>query len=145
MGFMQKRQCLAIVRTPRFSFEKEREEYYYSMLMMYLPWRKEAADLLDGYESAERHFEVCKDRMQATVEQYEHFSSEIDVAIQHFGDIQETIFAGVEFVPQLEQQNQDDDEKEAQIHPGYFLLDPEGTFHPKDVDIGQDIGCKDTE
>jgi len=60
VGYMQKRLRHAVIRTHRFSFKKESEQYYYSMLMLYLPWRRETEDLLNGFDSAESHFDACK-------------------------------------------------------------------------------------
>ena len=48
MGSMQEAYlCRAIVRTHGFSFRKETEQYFFSMLMLYLPWRSEQLDLVD--------------------------------------------------------------------------------------------------
>jgi len=49
--------------------------------MLYLPWRNETVDLSDKYDSAEKQFEACRQKISSVVEKYEHFSLEIDEAI----------------------------------------------------------------
>jgi len=47
------------------------------------------------------------------------------------------------FAAQIQQQNDDDEEVEPDVHPQYFILDPTGTYHPSDIDIGVEIRCDD--
>lgn len=47
----------AVIRFHRFNQEKEAEKLYRSKLMLYLPWRDEAADILGGYTSFRSRYE----------------------------------------------------------------------------------------
>ena len=45
LGFLCKRQKLAILRYHRFREDKEKEKFYFSKLLLYLPWRDENTEL----------------------------------------------------------------------------------------------------
>lgn len=49
LGTMHKRSREAIIRFHKFNREKEGEKLYRSKLMLYMPWRNEATDILAGY------------------------------------------------------------------------------------------------
>jgi len=52
LGFLCKRQKLAILRYHRFREDKEKEKFYFSKLLLYLPWRDEETELsIVGSES----------------------------------------------------------------------------------------------
>ncbi len=47
----------AVIRFHRFNHEKEACKLYRSKLMLYLPWRDESTDLLDGYMDFRSRYE----------------------------------------------------------------------------------------
>ena len=54
LGLMTRRNQYCVIR---FHKEKEGEEMYRNLLMLYLPWRDEDQDLMAGFQSYEDHFE----------------------------------------------------------------------------------------
>ena len=55
LGHMVRRKTQAIIRSHQFSVIKDPEQYYHSQLLLYLPWRNEATDLLQPtFESCHR-------------------------------------------------------------------------------------------
>ena len=61
LGCIMKRTRDAVMRTHRFSDDDYR--YYYSKLLLFLPWRNEN-DLMGGYSSYEEHYNNMKDLIE---------------------------------------------------------------------------------
>ena len=61
LGCVMRRTRDAVMRTHRFSDDDFR--FYYSKLLLFLPWRKE--NFLEGYESYEEHYNDVKDLVES--------------------------------------------------------------------------------
>ena len=67
LGCIIKRSKSAVLRTHRFSDEDFR--YYYSKLLLFLPWRKES-ELAEGYGSCKEHYNVLQEVIERNAEPY---------------------------------------------------------------------------
>ncbi len=61
MGVMMKRTREAIIRFHKYNYEKDKENYFRSKIMLYYPWRNEDIDLLGNYPSHQEHYEPIQD------------------------------------------------------------------------------------
>ena len=53
MGYIAQRRHQACLRVPVMTPESHGDNYYYHLLMLYLPWRQESEDLLGEYSTAQ--------------------------------------------------------------------------------------------
>ena len=60
-GAMHKRNDEAIIRFHKPKKEKNLQDFFQTKLMLYLPWRDEASDLLGGYPDYCSHYQSCED------------------------------------------------------------------------------------
>ena len=67
LGTMHKQSREAIICFHKFNREKEAEKLYRSKLMLYMPWRNEATDIIAGYATYRSHYE---DNVEAILAQY---------------------------------------------------------------------------
>ena len=77
-GIMIKRQRPAVIRTHHVRRKEETENHCCAMLKLYLPWRDELTDLIDGFESAEMHFITVADRIKEQIQHYQHFADDVE-------------------------------------------------------------------
>ena len=56
LGWVRKRTFSACLRVPHKTPEAHGDDYYYHLLLLYLPWRDEENDLLSGYPDAQSAF-----------------------------------------------------------------------------------------
>ena len=55
LGWIRKRTFSACLRVPHKTPEAHGDDYYYHLLLLYLPWRDEESDLLSGYANPSLH------------------------------------------------------------------------------------------
>ena len=55
-GFIRKRRQEQFLRVPQLTVEQNGDQYYYQLLLLHLPWRKEK-ELTNGFDSAEEAFQ----------------------------------------------------------------------------------------
>ena len=140
-GIMIKRHRPAVIRTHHFHRKEETEKHCYAMLKLYLPWRDELVDLMDGFQSAELHFTAVADTIKEQIQQYQHFAKDIEECIESMkkndadAEQQRLAMAGEMFAPQAEQENDNDVEPD----PEYFILNPDGIQQVPDIDISGDL------
>ena len=78
--FIRKRVKEACLRVPRLTPESSGDEYYYSLLLLYLPWRQEE-ELLEGHASAMAAFVAKEGELQVLHEQNAAFADEVRFAV----------------------------------------------------------------
>ena len=77
--------CLRVlVMTP----ESHGDNYYYHLLMVYLPWCLETEDLLGEYSTAQEALLGKKDQLQFLNAKYGSFTDEVRQAIQQLSNLQ---------------------------------------------------------
>ena len=74
LGCVIKRRKDAVMKTHRFADDDYR--YYYSKLLLFLPWQKEK-DLLEGYESYEEHYRNVKNIVECNAYPFRMNSEEV--------------------------------------------------------------------
>ena len=68
--------------------ESHGDNYYYHLLMLYLPWHQETKDLLGGYSTAQEALLAKKDQLQFLNAELGSFVDEVQQAIQQFCSLQ---------------------------------------------------------
>ena len=81
LGRMRKRGKDAVIRTHRFS--EDTFKYYYSKLLLFLPWRNED-ELLGGYESYQDHYNEVMRIIEENAESFNLNSKMIDEALEEY-------------------------------------------------------------
>ena len=79
---MYRRKKEAVIRFHKFNKQKEREKYYRSKIMLYVPWRKEDTDLLGGHPTFESHFAEIVEQIASIEKLYTKNAETVDQAIQ---------------------------------------------------------------
>ena len=64
MGTIAQRSRQACLGVPVMTPESHGDNYYYHLLMLYLPWRQETEDLLGEYSTAQEALLAKKDQLQ---------------------------------------------------------------------------------
>ena len=82
LGHMYRRKREAVVRFHKFNFTKDPEKVYHSKLMLYLPWRDEEKDILDGYISYKARYDDLSDEILTNEQRYSQNVSIIDEAYE---------------------------------------------------------------
>ena len=82
MGTIAQRSHKACLRVPVMTSESHGDNYYYHLLMLYLPWRQETEDLLGEYSTAREALLAKKDQLQFYNAEHGSFADEVQQAIQ---------------------------------------------------------------
>ena len=70
--------------------ESHGDNYYYHLLMLYLPWHQETEDLLGEYNTAQEALLAKKDQLQFLNSEHGLFADEVQQAIQQLSNFQNT-------------------------------------------------------
>ena len=81
LGKIRKRSRDAVIRTHRFS--EDTFKYYYSKLLLFLPWRSEE-ELLGAYESYQDHYNDVVRTVEENAVSFNMNSREIDEALEEY-------------------------------------------------------------
>ena len=90
MGTIAQRSHQACLRVPVMTPESHGDNYYYHLLMLYLPWRQETEDLLGEYDTAQEALLAKKDQLQFLNSEHGSFADEVQQAIQQLSNLQNT-------------------------------------------------------
>ena len=129
MGCIYLRRKQACLHVPTVTPESHGDDYYYHLLLLYLPWRNETGDLLGDHSTAMESFVANKDQLQVLNAEHASFADEVQRATQQlrainqFGD---NIY--VPIAPSTAQVNLQLNEECAGLDPAYnqeLYLDPE--------------------
>ena len=90
MGTIAQRSRQACLRVPVMTPESHGDNYYYHLLMLYLPWRQETEDLLGEYSTAQAALLAKKDQLQFLNAEHGSFADEVQQAIQQLCYLQNT-------------------------------------------------------
>ena len=90
MGTIAQRSRQASLRVPVMTPESHGDNYYYHLLMLYLPWRQETEDLLGEYNTAQEALLAKKDQLQFLNSEHGSFADEVQQAIQQLSNLQNT-------------------------------------------------------
>lgn len=70
--------------------EWDGDNYYYHLLMLYLPWCQEAEDLLDEHSIAQEALLAKRHQLQFLNSEFGSFAVEVQQAIQWLSDLHNT-------------------------------------------------------
>ena len=123
MGKMHKRRKEAIIRFHRPSLEKEPENFYRAMLMLYLPWRDEETDLKGNHESFQEHWQAERELILRNGGKYTINAKEIEQAFEDLENNGPPEHAWANLAPGAEQERLEQiDEGEQVSLFWYFVL-----------------------
>ena len=133
MDTIAQRSCQACLRVPVMTPESHGDNYYYHLLMLYLPWRQETEDLLGEYNTAQEALLAKKDQLQFPNTEHGSFAD----AIQQLSSLQNTygdnLYAPV--APNAVQETLDSGELEAEFDP---LFDGDVDIEEGAVDVQEE-------
>ena len=104
LGEMQKWQKEAILHVTSFCQGTELENYYYSRLLLYLPWCSEE-HLLDGYETYQDHYNEVMELVEKNAKQFHLHNEIMDNAISHVAENGLPEIAWDAIAPMIEEDN----------------------------------------
>ena len=97
-----------MIRYVRYNKKKDPENYFREKLMLFMPWRNEAKDLLGTFDTYEAHYNSMKTSLEAKCNEYEHHVDELEIARQT-AEAEENSFD--EIAPNTEQENREAEEE----------------------------------
>ena len=90
IGYIAQRRHQACLRVPVMTPESHGDNYYYHLLMLYLPWRQETEDLLGEYSTAQEALLSKRDQLQFLNSEHGSFADEVVQAIQQLSTLSNT-------------------------------------------------------
>ena len=124
-----------VIRYVRYDVKKDPENYYRERLMLFMPWRNEAKDLLGSYETYKAHYNVLKDNLESKRSQYEHHIEELELARQ----MAEEDDAYDEIAPNAEHENREAEEEGEREAKNFVYFNPDRVVEHRQYDIGIEI------
>ena len=82
LGWIKLRTKQACLRTPIMTPQSHGDEYYYSLLLLYIPWRREKEDLLLKHDSALSAFIAREKEMKVLNCEHHTFAEEVQRVVQ---------------------------------------------------------------
>ena len=123
MGWVRLRRKQACLRIPVQTPESHGDDYYYSLLLLYLPWRKEPEDLLQGHPSAMEAFIAREGEMVVLNAQNHSFADEVRRAVVQLQALEDDAYQDA--VAPMAQQAQREDAAQPSVEPEAGLLNLE--------------------
>ena len=119
MGCIAQRRHQTCLRVPVMTPESHGDNYYYHLLMLYLPWRQETEELLGEYSTAQEALLAKRDQVKFLNSEHRSFADEVVQAIQQLSTLSNTygdnIYAPV--VPNAAQETLEADALESEFDP----------------------------
>ena len=124
-----------IIRYVRYNIKKDSENYYRERLMLFMPWRNEAKDLIGSFDTYEAHYNVLKDTLETKRSQYEHHIEELDLARQMAEEEDDYD----EIAPNTEHENREAEEEGEREAKNFIYFNPDRVVEHRQYDIGIEI------
>ena len=115
----------------RYDVKKDPENYYRERLMLFMPWKNEAKDLLGSYKTYKAHYNVLKDNLESKRSQYEHHIEELELARQRA----EVDNAYDEIAPNAEHENREADEEGERKAKNFVYFNPDRVVEHQQYDL----------
>ena len=125
----KRRRKARILRCPWFNVHKEEELHYRELLMLFLPWRNEATDIISTYPNYKERYLANIDTIKEQLKEYSPGGEAVEAAIAL--QAQEINNDNHPVAPNAEHRNRNDEEKETQINDPHF---------EQEYDIAADMG-----
>ena len=148
MGTIYLRRKQACLRVPTVSPESHGDDYYYHLLVLYLPWRDEVRDLLGDHATARESLIANQDRLSYLNHNidFAHFADEVQRAMQNIEALNEygdAVYAPL--APGAAQAHLNINDEGTGLDPVYdqeLYLDPLATAaaNPRGEGVGDIVG-----
>ncbi|XP_033759145.1 uncharacterized protein LOC117341405 [Pecten maximus] len=133
---IRRRKNKRVIRYVGYSKKTNSEQYYRERILLFLPWRNESTDIINGYTTFEQHYRSKSNIIKAVQKKYEHFVEELEQArLQAECELDDFD----EVAPNTEHTEAEDADIGPQPSEQFVHFDPDTQPH-KDYDIGPDIG-----
>ncbi|KAK3108678.1 hypothetical protein FSP39_013177 [Pinctada imbricata] len=126
-----------ILRYVRYNVQTDPENHYREKLLLFMPWRDEMADLLNGFSSYNEHYKQVHYLIDAKAKQYEKNFEEIERAMQQ---ATEDIEQHDELAPNAQQTNAEDEAEGQQEAEEFVHFKPDRPLEHRRYDLGADLG-----
>lgn len=135
LGQMTLRKRPVIIRTHQFSKEKTPEEYFYSKLMLYYPWRDECTDLKSEDGTYKTKFQEVFDELEPNLLFHEPNTNDVEDAARQLEENGPPEDAWATLAAQVEQQQDDDRREGSRIDEDHVHIDTGHTVNPQDIGL----------
>jgi DNA replication protein DnaC len=134
---IKKRTKMSCLRTFQTSLAKDEEEFYYSLLYLFLPWRNEE-DLILPFPNAKEAFSHKHANIDFAAAEYMQFAEKLSQAVQQIRFISEDDVQNMQssFTPSFAEQATLDDSPHVENSAFTYLLDSEqqqSQLHKNDI------------
>ena len=130
------RKVPKVIRYVRYNKKKDPENYCREKLMLFMPWRNEAKDLLDTFDTYEAHYNSLKTSLEAKGNEYEHHVDELEIARQT-AEAEENSFDQI--APNTEQENREAEEEGDTEAENFVYFNPNRVLEHRHYDIGIEL------
>ena len=132
----KRRKVPKVIRYVRYNKKKDPENYFREKLMLFMPWRNEAKDLLGTFDTYEAHYNSMKTSLEAKGNEYEHHVDELEIARQT-AEADENSFD--EIAPNTEQENREAEEEGDTEAENFVYFNPNRVLEHRHYDIGIEL------
>ena len=130
---MTKRKKQAGIRYHKWPISKQPESFYYSELYLFVPWRNEETDLLNGHSCYMDSHSSFAETIKRNRSPFEKHAELIDAAVQDIEENGAPTNAWDELAPETEQEQCDAEEEGAEPDPEHSILHPENDVSNPDI------------
>ena len=131
-GWVHLRRKQACFRIPVQTVESHGDDYYYSLLLLYVPWRREPGDILQGRGSAMEAFLARQHEMVVLNAENHSFADEVQRAVVQLQALQDDAYQNM--VAPMAQQVQWEDANQPTLEAEGGILNPEHTVDPSSLE-----------
>ncbi|XP_069105156.1 uncharacterized protein [Argopecten irradians] len=133
---IRRRKNKRVIRYVGYSKKTNSEQYFRERILLFLPWRNESTDIINGYTTFEQHYRSKANIINAIQKKYENFVDELEQArLQAECELDDFD----EVAPNTEHNEAEDADIGPQPSEQFVHFDPDTQCH-KEYDIGPDIG-----
>ena len=134
---IRRRSHALVIRYVHYSAKADPENHYREKLLLFMPWRDERVDLLNGKTSYKTHYEEKRFMVDMKVTQYEKNMAEIEQAMQ---TAEKDFEQYDELAPNAQDANAVDEAEGQQESVEYVHFNPDRPVEQRHYDIGSEIG-----
>ena len=128
LGWVRLRRKQACLHIPVQTVESHGDDYYYSLLLLYVPWRREPEDILQGHGSAMEAFLARQNEMVVLNAENHSFADKVQRAVVQLQALEDDAYQDT--VAPMAQQVQREDANQLTLEAEGGILNPEHTVDP---------------
>ena len=126
LGTMKKKVRANVIRFHQCSMTKEPELYFYNKMLLFLPWRNEAPDMLAGYETYCEHYHSEREVIEMKEKMIMTNADIVDEAVEKYQEQGPPTHVWDEIAPETEHTEADAIEEGVQEDTEHSILCPDG-------------------